>query len=119
MTWSRWFELTTGGVASEAPATCGVFCVARKALAVSYPSAPSTVVFIGSASDRQRGLRAVLTDIVAASNGALAQQRREHGGLRFCFQANLGDTAATLCDAILADFVREHGAPPLCNDGAR
>jgi hypothetical protein len=61
----------------------------------------------------------VLTELVAASNGAVAQQRREHGSLRFCFQGNLGNAAAPLCDAILADFVRAHGAPPVCNSGAR
>jgi hypothetical protein len=121
MSWSHWFDLTVNEVANEAPTTCGVFCVARKptASAVSYPAATSAIVFIGRAADRQRGLRAVLGDLAGASHGAVEQQRREHGGLRFCFQANLGDNAEALHSQILADFVRQHGSMPLCNSGAR
>jgi hypothetical protein len=115
MAWSHWFDLTPNEVANEAPTSRGVFCVARARDPHAYPLVPSLTVFIGAAADGQRGLRAVLAEIAAASSGALHAERHEHGGLRFCFQGNLGADCARLHGAVLADFARGHGAPPRCN----
>jgi hypothetical protein len=115
MVWSQWFDLTTNAVANEVPTTCGVFCIARKTTAVTYPNAPSATVFLGAAADRQRGLRAVLADLAAGGRGDIERERRENGGLRFCFQGNLGDGAGALHTEILADFVRQYGGLPRCN----
>ena len=115
MAWSSWFDLTSNEVANEAPTSCGVYCLARKNDPMAYSAAPSLTVFIGVAGDRQRGLRAVLGDIAAASSGQLQLERREHGGLRFCFQGNLGDKAPSLYSELLAGFVKRHGELPRCN----
>lgn len=115
MSWSNWFELTTGGVNNEVPATCGVFWIARKTTTAGYAVGSSTMVLLGVASDRQRGLRAVLNELIAKRPGSLEREREEGGGLRFCFQGNLGDKATALHDQLLADFVKDHGEPPRCN----
>jgi hypothetical protein len=115
MSWSRWFDLTANDIANEVPATPGVFCVARKTSAHTYTKLSSLTVFLGVAPGRQRGLRAVLGEIADGARGDLQSERREHGGLRFCFQANMGSGAAELYRALLDDFVVQHGELPRCN----
>jgi hypothetical protein len=115
MAWSQWFDLTPNEVANEAPTTCGVFCIARKTSYFSYPTATSTTGLLGAAADRQRGLRAVLAELASGRRRDLEQERRDGSGLRFCFQANLGDSAGPLFTAILTDFIQQHGGPPCCN----
>lgn len=115
MVWSHWFDLTPNEVANEVPPTPGVFCVARKQDVVSYPAGTSLTVFLGLAGDRQRGLRAVLAEIAHGARGDLQEERLAHGGLRFCFQANMGSGAGALHSALLADFATQHGELPRCN----
>lgn len=117
MTWSQWFDLTPGEVANEVPTTPGVFCVARRQDAVAYATGASLTVLLGVAQDRQRGLRAVLSDLSTPVRSDLDVERRAHGGLRFCFQGNLGGGAQRLYQAVLADFTTRHGEPPRCNQG--
>src|SRR4051812_50228317 len=104
MSWSQWFDLTPNEVANEAPTTCGVYCIARKSDPVSYAPGTSLTVFLGVGPDRQRGLRAVLAEIAGGARGDLQVEKKEHGGLRFCYLANLGDPAAGLYPALPADF---------------
>lgn len=115
MAWSRWFELKSSVVANEAPTTCGVFCIARVESAVEYPSGTSATVLLGVASDRQRGLRAVLADIASGTRPDLADQGKDRG-LRFCFQGNLGDAAGGIHQKLVEDFTHTYGAPPCCNE---
>lgn len=115
MSWSQWFELTPGAVNNDVPTTCGVFYIARKTTTVGYAVGASTMVLLGAATDRQRGLRAVLNELIATRPGGLEREREEGGGLRFCFQGNLGDKAGPLHQQLLADFVKDHGEPPRCN----
>jgi hypothetical protein len=115
MAWSSWFDLTPNEVANEAPTSCGVFCVARKTSSIVYPAGSSTTVLLGAATDWQLGLRAVLAALAAGRSSALEEERRAGGGLRFCFQANLGGGAGPLHAAILNDFIRQHGGLPRCN----
>lgn len=115
MAWSQWFEFTSNEVANEAPTTPGVFCLARKGVALDYSRGASRTVFIGVADDAQRGLRAVLGDIADRKAGRIEEERASHGGLRFCFQANLGATAMNLHQALLNDFEGSFGELPRCN----
>ena len=116
MSWSRWFDFTPNEIANEAPTTCGVFCVAGKESPIEYPTGLSATVMLGVADDRQRGLRSVLAELAAGGHEDLERERALRGGLRFCFQANLGNNGARAThSAVLADFVRQHGSPPRCN----
>ncbi len=115
MAWSQWFEFTPNEVANEAPTTTGVFCLARRDASCDYSRGKSRTVFIGVADDAQRGLRAVLGDIADGKAGRIHEERAVHGGLRFCFQANLGAAATSLHQALLDDFERSFGEPPRCN----
>ena len=115
MSWSGWFNLTSNEVANEAPTTPGVFCIARRQNAVTYGVGTSLTVFLGVADGRQRGLRAVLGEIAEGSRDDLQGERRANGGLRFCFQANMGDGALKLHHALLEDFAAQHGEVPRCN----
>jgi hypothetical protein len=116
MAWSRWFALTSSSVANEVPTTCGVFCIARTDSTIDYPSGASATVLLGVASDRQRGLRAILSDIARGTRPDVASQAKLYG-LRFCFQGNLGDAAKGLHRQLLEDFEHTYGAPPCCNEG--
>jgi hypothetical protein len=115
VTWSQWFDLTSNEVANEVPTTPGVFCIARKHDAITYPGCASLTVFLGVAEGRQRGLRAVLGEIAGGSRDDLQDERRTSRGLRFCFQANMGDGALKLHRALLDDFAAQHGEVPRCN----
>jgi hypothetical protein len=117
MSWSSWFDLTPTEVANVVPTTPGVFCIARKTSSLTYPSGASSTVLLGAAPDRQRGLRAVLVELASGKRDDLEAQRKQDGGLRFCFQGNLGDAAASLHTALIADFIRQHGGAPFCNAG--
>jgi hypothetical protein len=115
MGWSRWFDLTTSIVANEAPTTCGVYCIARAQTTIDYPAGTSATVLLGVASDRQRGLRAILAEIAKGTRSDLSAQGKLHG-LRFCFQGNLGDAARGIHQQLIDDFTRTYGAPPCCNE---
>ncbi len=115
MTWSRWFDLTPNEVANEVPTTRGVFCVARKRDMVRYVSGETLTVLLGKAPDRQRGLRAVLHELASGTHRGLHAERSEHGGLRFCFQPNLGDSTDTTFAGLVADFESQYGESPRCN----
>lgn len=116
MTWSHWFDLNSNEIANVVPATAGVFCIARKVSVLEYPTKSSATVLLGVAASRQKGLRSVLLELTARKRNDIEQQKVLGEGLRFCFQANLGDTAAGLYSALIDDFTRQYGAPPCCND---
>lgn len=115
MSWSYWFDFTSNEIANVVPTTSGVFCIARKTSAVEYPTSASSTVLLGVAPTRQRGLRSVLLELSAKKREDLEAQRSHGEGLRFCFQGNLGDAAATLYSALVLDFSNKHGAAPCCN----
>ncbi len=115
MTWSYWFDLTSNEISNVVPTTSGVFCIARKTSLIAYPDRASATVLLGAAPGRQKGLRSVLLELSARKREDLEQQRKLGDGLRFCFQANLGDAAAGLYSALIDDFTKQHGAPPCCN----
>ena len=114
MSWSRWIDLNPNEVSDETPATRGVYCIARRNDPLQYPNVPSLTVYIGMAPDRQRGLRAVLRELAGGSDRTI-QEGKGHGGLRFCFQGNLGDGVEQLHARLLADFALVHGEQPCCN----
>jgi hypothetical protein len=118
MVWSAWFDLTPNEVDNEVPTTPGVFCVARRRNAIRYTAGESLTVLLGVAPDRQRGLRAVLGELARGGRGDFQNERREQGGLRFCFQANIGSGAEVLFQEIMTDFATRYGEAPRCNHGS-
>lgn len=118
MVWSQWFDLTPNEVDNEVPTTPGVFCVARRRNAIRYTTGESLTVMLGVAPSRQRGLRAVLGDLAKSERGNLHLERREQGGLRFCFQANIGAGAEVLYQELMTDFATRFGEAPRCNPGS-
>lgn len=116
MVWSQWFDLTPNEVDNEVPTTPGVYCVARRKSAVRYASGESLTVLLGMAPSQQRGLRAVLGDLARSDRGSLHTERREQGGLRFCFQANIGSGAEALYHELMNDFTTRFGEAPRCNE---
>jgi hypothetical protein len=115
MSWSHWFDLTSNEISNVVPTTSGVFCIARKTSMIEYPDRASSTVLLGVAPGRQRGLRSVLLELSAKKRDDLEAQRKHGDGLRFCFQGNLGDAAASLYTALVVDFTKQHGAAPCCN----
>jgi hypothetical protein len=103
--------------------TIGLYFIFLQELRISYPFKSSRLVYIGMSESRQNSIGARLRDHRTGQSGNLAimNYTRKHD-TRFTLHTLevlriLGtDNLFELESFFLADFLREHGAYPLCNN---
>lgn len=103
--------------------TTGLYFIFLEELRIPYPFKSSRLIYIGMSESRQNSIGARLRDHRTGQSGNLAIMNYTHKHkVRFTFHTSdvlkvLGtDNLFELESFFLADFLREHGAYPVCNN---
>ena len=115
MEWSNWHPLTVDALDKHEIKDLGVYRIALRDIMIQYPKGKSSIIFIGSAPPPRLAER--IKDHIKGWGNQCIYRHYKRGDL-LCWQNMIsGYNPYTENDA-LADFSRQHGALPKCNENA-